>query len=509
MIPYTGNALKKYCERINRNFLRRDCFDQLEQYLNNDDNRVCCLYGLRRTGKTVLQAQAIQNLNNYDDCLLLYCQKDDDVHSVCRFLNSHRDKHFIFVDEATNLSNFITLCSVFADYYVVMGQRVILSGTDSLGIKIALSDELFGRANLISTTYISYKEYNHLLNRDLHNYMAYGGVLTNGAEFQEAENCKQYANISIINNIQHSLENWNNGNNFDALKDIYYRNEFNTYVHKILDRLNYAFVAKVVKEKFSFRVLQNLHDGMYSVFNNPNQFVEEREKFDPYRLGFAKMKQNILSVLKIKSDLREYPNQRAMEQVLAYLKALDVIYVHEQTKNVYFTQPGMRYSQVDAVMQSLYADETFSSYSADVQNKIQDTLRNQAEGQMIEDIVFYHCLRDNNISKRYSINKFRDDNTFAEFDMVLWDRKEHSIILLEIKHTDKQKHNALRHLKNPDTCALVEKEYGSRIIGKAVLYMGETDNIGTQEVLYMSVHDFLVDMESSLEKIKQNYREIG
>jgi predicted AAA+ superfamily ATPase len=37
---------------------KRDCYKELMAFLHRDSNKVCVLYGLRRTGKTVLMKQA-------------------------------------------------------------------------------------------------------------------------------------------------------------------------------------------------------------------------------------------------------------------------------------------------------------------------------------------------------------------------------------------------------------------------------------------------------------------
>ena len=43
-----------------RNWKERDCFRQLQKYLNSDEtDRVCLIFGLRRTGKTTMLRQAV------------------------------------------------------------------------------------------------------------------------------------------------------------------------------------------------------------------------------------------------------------------------------------------------------------------------------------------------------------------------------------------------------------------------------------------------------------------
>ena len=48
-----------------RKWKERDCFKQLEKYLNSDEtDRVCLIFGLRRTGKTTMLRQAVSKMTS-------------------------------------------------------------------------------------------------------------------------------------------------------------------------------------------------------------------------------------------------------------------------------------------------------------------------------------------------------------------------------------------------------------------------------------------------------------
>ena len=61
---YLGAALKKFAEDALAGISReRFLTRQLYRYLESpDDRRVCCLYGLQGTGKTVMMLQAIEHM---------------------------------------------------------------------------------------------------------------------------------------------------------------------------------------------------------------------------------------------------------------------------------------------------------------------------------------------------------------------------------------------------------------------------------------------------------------
>ena len=52
-----GDALQSGCKQVQK-YQKRDCFEQLDDYLYKDSyGKVCAVYGLRRTGKTTMLFQ--------------------------------------------------------------------------------------------------------------------------------------------------------------------------------------------------------------------------------------------------------------------------------------------------------------------------------------------------------------------------------------------------------------------------------------------------------------------
>lgn len=59
----TGPALLALSENV-RGWQKRDCYGQLNAYLHSmERDRVCLLYGLRRTGKTTLLRQVVLDMS--------------------------------------------------------------------------------------------------------------------------------------------------------------------------------------------------------------------------------------------------------------------------------------------------------------------------------------------------------------------------------------------------------------------------------------------------------------
>lgn len=70
---------------------------------------------------------------------------------------------YIFIDEVTLIDDFIDSVSLFSDVFAARGQKIVLSGTDSLCFYFAEGEELYDRAEMIRTTFIPYYEHARLL----------------------------------------------------------------------------------------------------------------------------------------------------------------------------------------------------------------------------------------------------------------------------------------------------------------------------------------------------------
>lgn len=186
----TGDALNAMTANVLK-FEKRNCFEQLAGYLNSHSNdRVCIVYGLRRTGKTTMLRQAIRELPN-TECVYIKAKTTDTMADINHdlkllFKNGYR---YIFVDEVTLIKDFIDSAALFSDVFAAQGMKIVLSGTDSLGFWLTLNQELYDRALTIHTTYIPFYEHSRLLKiNDLDEYIRYGGTLRAGeTKFDDKE----------------------------------------------------------------------------------------------------------------------------------------------------------------------------------------------------------------------------------------------------------------------------------------------------------------------------------
>ena len=235
----TGDALKSLI-RTTAQPQKRDCFSAVEKYLYSAPSpRICSVYGLRRTGKTTLLHQLIGNMtpDNFNRAAYIKARATDTMAMLDKDLDAlwADGFRFIFIDEITFMEDFIDTASLLSDIYAAMGMKIVISGTDSLGIWLSGKDQLYDRTYMVHTTWIPYREHARLLGTDdIDTYIEYGGTLRAGEtdfddpelqsediSFRDNESTRRYIDTAICRNIQHSLKCFKDGTRFMKLQKLY------------------------------------------------------------------------------------------------------------------------------------------------------------------------------------------------------------------------------------------------------------------------------------------------
>ena len=508
MIIYSGDVLKNHVEATLRGIQReRDIAKELHDYVTSpNDRKVCCLYGLRRTGKTIMMLQEIQKVNDYSKCLLIECGDGNTVMQLRNVIEENPEAQYIFIDEITKARNFIGAGSVFADRYAAEGKKVILTGTDSLGFFLARSDELYDRAHLLHTTYISFKEYHTLLGKGIMDYIRYGGTLSPENVFYNRDTTNQYSNSAIVENIVHSLEKWNQGRNYGILRDIVDNGDLPSFISKVIEYDSREFLAKIINRQFVSHDLGSLIDLISKSNISTSEIIYPSDNSEESIAARKDMQERIRIFLHIKSNMLE-ANPESVQTIIDYLVALDVLYKLPQSngKEEYlFTQTGMRYSQASDLAQALTSSDAFNRYSDVERTEILKKIQEDICGGILEDTVLYQTSRVLNASERRDaccVSKFRQETTGKEFDMYVADYERKSACVFEVKLSNKYTSHQTRHLVDKEFCNAFEAKTGAAIINRVLLYNGKTmfnpgnvpDDIG--KVLCLNVEDFLLHSE--------------
>ena len=516
MNAITGYGLLEMAETA-KDFKKRDCYEKISSYLyGKPADKVCLVYGLRRTGKTTLLKQLILDMKEEDRKQTIYIKArgGETIADLNKDIKLAREKgiKFFLIDEITLLEDFIDNASLLSDVYAVQGLKFVLSGTDSLGFYFAESEELYDRAVTVHTTFIPYKEHARLLGiTSIDEYIRYGGTLKAGewdfedeelnveeASFRDDETARRYIDTAICKNIQHSLKCYQKGRYFRHLRELYDANELTNAINRIIEDENHDFTVKVITDLFESHDLGSTSQLLRKARDEENR-TDVLDTID---------KSQILATLKKILEIKEKDNQTIgitdthVEEIKQYLKRLDLIddldietLTGSDGRLTYtiFTQPGMRFCQAQALVYSLMKDEQIKNLQEREIILITEKIIEGVLGHMLEDIVIYETKRvlmPNRHENKKQVFQIRFEA--GEFDMVIYDNQTNTCEIYEIKHSLEAVPFQYRHLINEDKIELTEKRFG-KITKKCVLYRGETMQ-SENDVMYKNVEEYLNEL---------------
>lgn len=516
MNAITGAGLLEMAETA-KDFKKRDCYEKISSYLyGKPADKVCLVYGLRRTGKTTLLKQLILDMKEEDRKQTIYIKArvGETIADLNKDIKLAREQgiKFFLIDEITLLEDFIDNAALLSDVYAVQGLKFVLSGTDSLGFYFAESEELYDRAVTVHTTFIPYNEHARLLGiKSIDEYIRYGGTLKAGeldfedaelnveeASFRDDETARRYIDTAICKNIQHSLKCYQKGRYFRHLRELYDANELTNAINRIIEDENHDFTVQVITDLFESHDLGSTAQLLRKA-RDEDKRTDILDEID---------KSQILETLKKILEIKEKDNQTIgitdshVEEIKQYLKRLDLIddldietLTGSEGKLNYtiFTQPGMRFCQAQALVYSLMKDEQIKNLQEREINLITEKIIEGVLGHMLEDIVIYETKRvlmPNRHENKKQVFQIRFEA--GEFDMVIYDNQTNTCEIYEIKHSLEAVPFQYRHLINEDKIELTEKRFG-KIIKKCVLYRGETMQ-SENDVMYKNVEEYLNEL---------------
>lgn len=487
----TGKTLERRLSASASGRMRkRDCFGDMMQYLGSDENpRILCLYGLRRTGKTVLMEQAMREIGDFGRTLYVIGERGDDFFDLNDVLRSHPECRYIFIDEATSISGFVSASSRLANVYSSGGCRVVVAGTDSLGFSLARRDELYDRITMVHTSYIPYAEYRRLLGKGIDDYITYGGTLTDGNVFYNRDGKDgNYTNSAIVNNITHSLKEWNLGREYDRLESMVRHHDLSSAISRILENSSAGFVAGTVNREFrshDYGSLRNLLAREGSIRLDDIDSLHER----------------IRIFLGIKEYNYDHAEQEAIDQLTAYLHEMDVLWRMPDGREV-FVQPGLRYGQCESVLDAMRTSEEMQGYSRQAMNIILRKLDEDVRGRILEDIVSMQTARTFT-GGEWDVSMIRNNATGQEADIVISDSLHMRCAAFEVKHSSEATPEQWKHLSDGNFCRYIESYTGVPLKAKAVIYMGKGRK--TADGTYISAEEYLKDPEKAIGRLFGGY----
>lgn len=502
----TGTGLQALANSVAK-YGKRNCFSTLQKFVTGSyDGKICILYGLRRTGKTTLLFQMLSELP-IEKTAYIKVQTTDDMSRLTKDLKVlfELGYRYVFIDEITLLSDFIDTAAVLSDVFSMMGMKIVVSGTDSLGFAMANRDELYDRSVTIHTSFIPFREYAQLLNiRSVDSYIEYGGTLKmenmsfddpdaafDEVAFRDDESTRKYIDTAISRNIQHTLKNDHYGEYFNQLRELYEKGELTNVINRIVQHMNHRFVLRVVEDEFKSHDFGSAKDLLL------HDLPAERATV-LYDVNEKQILERLKAIIEVKekSETTVPITQEHIDKVKKYLLMLDLIVncperyeSGKQAEHIVFSQPGMRYAIAKALVYSLMQDAYFASISEADKAYITGKILDDVKGRMLEDIVLLEVCKA--APSTMEAFKFKFD-AGGEFDMVIYDKTSQNCRIYEIKHSAKVNEKQTIHLRDAEKCQIVEKRFGP-ISGKFVLYRGK--DTFAEGVQYLNVENFLCGLK--------------
>lgn len=502
----TGTGLQALANSVAK-YGKRDCFSTLQKFVNGSyGGKICILYGLRRTGKTTLLFQMLFELP-IEKTAYIKVQTTDDMSRLTKDLKVlfELGYRYVFIDEITLLSDFIGTAAVLSDVFSMMGMKIVVSGTDSLGFAMANRDELYDRSVTIHTSFIPFREYARLLNiHSFDSYIEYGGTLKmenmgfddpdaafDEVAFRDDESTRKYIDTAISRNIQHTLKNDHYGEYFNQLRELYEKGELTNVINRIVQHMNHRFVLRVVEDEFKS------HD-----FGSAKELLLHDLPAERATVLYDVNEKQILERLKAIIEVKEKSEttvpitQEHIDKVKKYLLMLDLIVncperyeSGKQAEHIVFSQPGMRYAIAKALVYSLMQDAYFALISEADKAYITGKILDDVKGRMLEDIVLLEVCKA--APSAMEAFKFKFD-AGGEFDMVIYDKSSQNCRIYEIKHSTETNEKQTIHLRDAEKCQIIENRFGP-ISGKFVLYRGK--DTFAEGVQYLNVENFLCGLK--------------
>lgn len=484
---FEGSSLIRLVEQNTSDYRERYLVADLMTFLNNKTNgKICALYGLRRTGKTIMMFHAIKRLlaDQHDDIAYITLTEQDSLSALYQLIDDLVEKeiHYLFLDEITAVNGFIQSCALLADKYARFGIHIVIAGTDSFVLELAKRDNLYDRMCTLHTAYIGYAEYEYLNPQtDLLDYIRFGGVLPADIFYNE-EKSKDYINTAISGNIIHSLLRANNRKEHQLLLELNGRGLLKKAIEQAIAASNEMLTAYVITQTYQNGDLGSAKQMLEHIFDIDNVLdTEEVEERVRYKLSIVK-------------DFDAEITEPYVEELTEFLVEIGVIkmyvrYVGKKKREVpIFIQPGLRYHQTIALVNALRETESFYDIPFKVREELCRKIIEGVEGNLLEHEVLLSCLMKCQ-NKREEVTQI----TYLgkEIDMIVHD--DYTIDMYEVKRSSGKSEEQYKWLVDKEFNDYIEAMWGGRIRNRIVLYLGEDDSVKVNgmEIRYQNMNQFL------------------
>lgn len=489
-----GIELKSFVNRnikdYNERYIVSDIVKFCTTHNNIDDHKICIVYGLRRTGKTIAMLHTINKLRDYSRSAYVSLNSDVSVPDLFQILNKLLDAgiKYVFLDEISEINGIILGCAQLSDFYAKMGLKVIISGTDSLLLELMSYHKLYDRCIKIHTTYIGYKEYNYIFNNnvDIMDYIRRGGVLVRST-FYDDTHTNDYVNSAISDNIRNSLVRSNNKHDYQNLIDLNFRGLLKKAIEQSIASSNEELTSRIIAEEYKNGDLGSAKQLVEQQFNiNVSLDTFEIEELVRYYLGIARFYDRNINDECIK-DLKYF--FEVMGVLKTYTRYVDKRSQMVKVEANLFVQPGLRYNQCLVLFRSMLDSDSYRNLRYDIREALKNKLIEDLEGHILEHTVIIAMLEKQKEYKGLNVTQFR----FRGMEVDIAVKYKDNVELYEVKRNKNIAARQYKWLINKEFCDKIEYTIGGKIKNRYVLYLGEKKDIvdGDYTIKYRNISDFL------------------
>jgi predicted AAA+ superfamily ATPase len=458
-------------------FERRDFVKALIEYCldGNHSAQIGILYGLRSTGKTVGMLQAAQELLgqgfkaayarfNYGESGLRDANPD-----IMR-LAEEGYTHF-FVDEAPYLNGFMTGSAEWADTFAPIRKiKIVVSGTDSFELWLAMNRALFHRFVRISANRNTFPEYKRVWGKGYGEYKKMGGIFISGIEKSANETAQpapieRFIESAVVDNLIHTLEHCNDNS---GCANYYY-----DWLYALDKQVIFKGAVSILESTAEAALRKSFikdADGK----NIPNLGIALSNWPDPEKRG---MKERIAEQLGVYKNFRKIEDPAGtIEALTAFLVKIGCLVESASGPSEYSRQKTLYFAH-SALMNYALEETAAGILSIDGidRGKLISALNQAAEGALSENIVHVHAI----LSAREGDKVFRyRDADAREIDVAIINREHKILRLIEAKSKSaidcsRVFQNEAKRLFAPEALESIGVD-GSYSVTRIIAYNGES-----------------------------------
>lgn len=450
---YTGEKLRQFINASNINdFKKRDFVEAILEYVKAKENRVLSISGLRGTGKTTGILQAIFSIDNYRNAV--YISIDETANMNCLdlrnlIMNNYNNKKYIFIDEITRVNDFIKNSGFLADLLVMSGKKIIVSGTDSLGLSKSESAGLYHRVININVTHISFAEAQRTMGQSLKEYTELGG-LYRADSITDIDGLREYVDTAVIDNIVNTLTRNKDITGLLGLSNIGSKQKLRTIVFRIIYAIIYCNLQK--PKNTSVKSIINFFD------------ISKSQLYD-----YKTLNSLVCSEMLVDEDI--YTNKNEVQSVLNAMESIGILV---KTVNICNRTECKYYITNPSIVNQLAGSIVSILNNTNLPKKSQASFKSK-KGLLFESIVVTHTSK---AAKKLGYNLFYyHDSNNKELDLIIEkgtdELFENSIVCYEIKMTADSDTAVInsKWINDKELSSYIESN--GTVIEKGIIYGGE------------------------------------